>query len=326
MESLFAKIRKPGANYQQLSEITDLAGIRIICFFEDEVNTISNIICDEFAIDKMNSIDKRALLDPDRFGYLSVHHIIQLTKQRASLTEYKEYKSLKMEIQIRSILQHAWAEIEHDLGYKTHISVPSDVRRRFSRLAGLLELADQEFVALRTNLDAYKQGLPNRLETVKQEVKIDRDSLTVFIESNEIIRDIASKIAASIKVEIENKVQKTIIEYYPAVLAEFRIHNICDLEESLKNNRMYIIEFAKEWIGLDHEISSIDRSFVIFYLVYCLIAETDNIDFIDNFLEYHMWGEPSERTEMANKIVDLYKRIRQSHLKAHISQKRILKK
>ena len=58
------------------------------------------------------------------------------------------------------MLDHAWAEIEHDLGYKARDTVPAAARRRLSRLAGLLEMADQEFVAIRRDLDEYAAALP----------------------------------------------------------------------------------------------------------------------------------------------------------------------
>ena len=56
------------------------------------------------------------------------------------------------------MLHHAWAEVEHDLGYQAQESVPEDVRRRFSRVAGLLEIADQEFVSIRRDLERYARG------------------------------------------------------------------------------------------------------------------------------------------------------------------------
>ena len=65
--------------------------------------------------------------------------------ERMVLRENKAFEGLKCEIQIRSVLQHAWAEIEHDLGYKSELTIPKEVRRSFSRLAGLLELGDKEF-------------------------------------------------------------------------------------------------------------------------------------------------------------------------------------
>jgi ppGpp synthetase/RelA/SpoT-type nucleotidyltranferase len=96
-----------------------------------------------------NTIDKRKTLSPNVFGYLSVHYVVSFDKNRLKKKAFADYKDIRFEIQIRSILQHAWAEIEHDLGYKSEIEVPDEIRRKFSRLAGLLEIADSEFISLR---------------------------------------------------------------------------------------------------------------------------------------------------------------------------------
>ncbi|MCY1691163.1 hypothetical protein OVA29_11120 [Exiguobacterium sp. SL14] len=87
------------------------------------------IIENEFAIDRDQSVDKSTLLDTTEFGYLSVHFVASLSEQRLALSEYGRFKDYTAEIQIRSILQHAWAEIEHDLGYKNPNSVPAEVKR-----------------------------------------------------------------------------------------------------------------------------------------------------------------------------------------------------
>ena len=63
--------------------------------------------------------------------------ICSLPKDKGYPEELTEYT---FEIQFRTVLQHAWAEIEHDLGYKTEFGIPLDVRREFSRVAGLLEI------------------------------------------------------------------------------------------------------------------------------------------------------------------------------------------
>jgi ppGpp synthetase/RelA/SpoT-type nucleotidyltranferase len=149
--SVMRKLERPGKE-RDINSLTDLLGVRIITYFRDEVDAVAKLIEREFLIDPENSIDKRNVLDPDRFGYLSLHHIAQLNQTRSALAEYRSYKDIRFELQIRSILQHAWAEIEHDLGYKTEAAVPRTVRRRFSRLAGLLELADDEFLGIRGEL------------------------------------------------------------------------------------------------------------------------------------------------------------------------------
>ncbi len=156
---LVDKITRPDKNYSKLSDITDISGVRIITYFEEDVDKIGELIEDQFIIDEANSIDKRKLLDHDRFGYLSNHFVIQLNPERLELDEYKAYKNLKTEIQIRSILQHAWAEIEHDLGYTGKDSIPEKVRRSFSRIASLLEIADIEFIRIRNELSEYEIAL-----------------------------------------------------------------------------------------------------------------------------------------------------------------------
>src|SRR5712691_1782694 len=108
------KILRPGSEYQSLAQVTDVAGVRVTTYFADDVDVVAKLIQSEFTIDENNSIDKRAMLDPDRFGYLSFHHVVSLGSSRAELREYRRFPALKAEVQTRSILQHAWAEIEHD--------------------------------------------------------------------------------------------------------------------------------------------------------------------------------------------------------------------
>ena len=89
-ESLEQKIINAPEKYRNLEEITDICGIRIITYFEDDVDRVSEIIEQEFEIDLENSVDKRSLLDPDRFGYLSVHYIVSLNDQRKNLAVYQD--------------------------------------------------------------------------------------------------------------------------------------------------------------------------------------------------------------------------------------------
>jgi ppGpp synthetase/RelA/SpoT-type nucleotidyltranferase len=152
------------AGKRTLGSLTDLLGIRVITYFPDEVNAVAAVIEREFMVDNDNSVDKRAILDPDRFGYLSLHYVLQLSDSRSTLPEYQAFRDLKFELQIRSILQHTWAEIEHDLGYHSEVALPAEVRRRFARLAGLLELADSEFLGIREQLVQSDSRAPSGAE------------------------------------------------------------------------------------------------------------------------------------------------------------------
>ena len=151
--SLANKIAKKANKYGRLDDITDLCGIRIITYYEDEVDKIAAFICKQFSIDRENSIDKRKKLSPGEFGYASLHLIVNLPVNAKGICKGAYDKICKVEIQIRSILQHAWAEIEHDLEYKNPAGTSDEVRRRFCRAAALLEAADEEFRSLRSTLD-----------------------------------------------------------------------------------------------------------------------------------------------------------------------------
>jgi len=165
-----------------LSQITDLAGIRVITFFPGTLAEIDGLITDEFEV--VERSDKGAkLLDEDRFGYQSIHYLLTLSDERTALAEYAPYASKIAEIQVRTILQHAWAEIEHDIQYKTASVIPAEIRRRFMSLAGMIEIADREFQAIqdadrRLTEEAREHVNKGRLE----EVEITPDALKTFLD------------------------------------------------------------------------------------------------------------------------------------------------
>lgn len=132
---------------QPLKQITDLSAIRIITFFPRTIGQIDTVLREEFEI--LERSDKsKDLLEDEKFGYQSVHYLVRLNRARAALSEYERFAGAITEVQVRTILQHAWAEIEHDIQYKSSTTIPTDIRRRFMALAGLLEIADREFQAI----------------------------------------------------------------------------------------------------------------------------------------------------------------------------------
>jgi ppGpp synthetase/RelA/SpoT-type nucleotidyltranferase len=200
-DSLEAKLRAAAGEYQTLDDITDIAGVRIVTFFEEDIDEVAGLIKNVFEIDYQRSVDKRAQLQPDRFGYRSLHYIALLTDQRLALNENRDFGGYTVEIQIRSILQHAWAEIEHKLGYKSKESVPPHIRRMFYRLAGVLELSDEEFNKIRRSIEEYSQDVSLQITTYPESVGIDAVSLANLVAYSSEIAEIEGAISFSFGID-----------------------------------------------------------------------------------------------------------------------------
>lgn len=158
LESLRGKFRRK--RYKNPArKLTDLIGVRIITYYGDEVDAVASHLRKELIINSTDSVDKRLGLGLRQFGYRSVHLIARL-KPGASLNEDRRFLQKHwFEIQVRSILEHAWAEIEHEIVYKSGVTQPKSTLRRFASIAGTIELLDTEFQALREErsdlIDAY---------------------------------------------------------------------------------------------------------------------------------------------------------------------------
>ena len=133
-ESLAGKLALKGGKYATLDEVTDLVGARIITFYTDDVDRIAAMTEQLFEVDWNNSVDKRMLHQLDSFGYNSLHYICRLPNY-----------PYRFELQLRTTLQHAWAAINHDTGYKSGVEIPRVYMRQMNRLAGMLEMVDDEF-------------------------------------------------------------------------------------------------------------------------------------------------------------------------------------
>lgn len=146
-----------------LKEMTDLIGVRVILYLASDVTHANTVIRGLFEVDENNSIDKRAPKAIDTVGYRSLHLICSLGKARLELPENRDFSGISFEVQVRTALEHAWAEIEHKENYKANQerSLPSDLQRRLMILAGTLELVDNELSAISSAADRYRQKVIN---------------------------------------------------------------------------------------------------------------------------------------------------------------------
>jgi len=261
-----------------IKQITDLIGIRIIVFFIEEELQLEKIINKEFMV--IERIDKSIdLLNNNKFGYQSVHYLIKLNKCRQLLDEYSEYKDIIVEIQVRTILQHAWAEIEHDIQYKNSSIVPLIVKRRFAQLAGLLEIADREFQAIQSQeKNVNEENIKNIKNRQYSDIQITISTIEAYLNNYIGVEKNVSKIA------YENEVK---------ILLNFGFTTIEQVYECTKgydaNNLSKIVRGTYE--------GKIEK----FELV--LLASMG-----DNFLKKHLWKDNSWFIEEKSKDLKMLRK------------------
>ena len=239
-KSLEGKLYKNGDWYQKFDDLTDILGARVICYFGDDVDKFGKLVESAFTIDWENSSDKRALLKADTFGYLSLHYICSLPEDKGYP---EELCGKRFEIQIRTMLQHAWSAINHDLGYKSKFGVPREVTREFARLAGLMEIADDEFIRVRDTMNNYTETIREKIKSdCAGDVLIDIVSINEYMQLNKKMQSFIAEIAA-----IEgSEIAFASADNYINQLKWLKIETIGDLQEALDKNKELALKLAEK--------------------------------------------------------------------------------
>ncbi|MDA0182059.1 hypothetical protein OJ997_17270 [Solirubrobacter phytolaccae] len=185
VSSFTEKIERKNSKYPDpLEDITDLTGLRIILYYADDVVDVGKLIEREFAVDWNHSLRQGADRDPDRFGYRSDHYVIRLPAARAALPEWRRFADVCAEIQVRTAMQHAWAAVDHKIRYKKE-DLPRDLQRRLFTLSALLEVADDQFSALRALSADIQQAYADRVARGDLSAEVDALSLRAFLEDTD---------------------------------------------------------------------------------------------------------------------------------------------
>lgn len=251
IESFTIKANKEKYKNPQ-QEIKDLAGIRVITYVKSEVNNCCELIKPLFEIDHLHSVDKTKELGNDKVGYRSIHYVAKLTEDRLNLPEYQIFKDLEFEIQVRTILEHAWADISHDRNYKFNGVLPpdNDIERRFSLAAATLELVDREFDNLAREIVMYGNEVVDKVQKDDLDIEINTTSLSNYL-------NLKFKMFIDRKV-IEptfNNGSKDIIDELNA----YGISNLSDLEFIIKDNAEKFVYERTNYLGLLRDIMMLNN-------------------------------------------------------------------
>ncbi|HLD23069.1 MAG TPA: hypothetical protein VJA83_03940 [Sulfuricurvum sp.] len=279
-DSLAKKIDKK--SYSDISDITDVIGLRVITYVESEIPKIEKIIHDCFSIHLDDSMDKGKSLKTNEFGYRSVHFVCDLGDDRKSQPEYKKICGIPFEIQVRTVLQHGWAEIEHDRNYKFSGELPDQFKRRFYILAGTLELIDREFDSLSQDIAKYAEE--EKIKISHNELDIEINTITIdeyllkkfanfdFIMNTpkEVIQEIHSFGLTSIK-EFDE-----IINYNFDLIAE-KNPNEDRTSTGLIRHALMIYDLKRYFQNFNHSWGAMDREDRIYEF---LLEKYPNLDLI----------------------------------------------
>lgn len=263
-ESLAGKLARPDKSYSDLWMLTDLVGVRVITYFADGVDRVGELVEANFPVDFERSIDKRRR-EPTEFGYRSLHYVCPIGRP---LPEHAYY-----EIQARTVLEHAWAEIEHDLGYKATDEIPLAVRRRLSRLAGLLELADQEFGAIRADLETYARALPERIDAAGAAIPLDGYSLVALLAHPEIAT-LDARIASRVGQELGD--EPFYPDYLLKLLAASGLRTTDDARRGIREHERAIEAMVNPYFALTEQLwqlspkrmARVPRGYALFLLAH----------------------------------------------------------
>lgn len=271
-QSLRAKASRPDRTYTQLWGVTDLLGFRIVTAFEDSISEIAELLESQYSIDLGHSQNRLGFEDHEKFGYRSLHYVVRVPE---AFVRQGIPSSLHFEVEVRTALQDVWAEIEHDLGYKANDLAPSRLRRRFSRVSALLEMADEELASIRSELKLYVDGR-------RDHSQLDLVSLKELTENPEV-REIDLRLAKTLGLPLGSH------PFFPDYLLKaLRLSGLQTAQGvliALKKHSDALLEFAPVYFSFAGKAWGLEKSFLkemplaysLLFLAHLQIADAESL-------------------------------------------------
>ena len=303
-QSLVGKLERKGHKYQSVKDVTDLFGARIIVFFNEDVDRIASMAEALFDIDWENSVDKRCIHNYDTFGYNSLHYICKLPVSLYYDPEHPELNAMPFELQMRTALQHVWSVIQHDIGYKSEIDIPVEYKRNISRLAGLLELADNEFSRIRSSVSDYHRRTQLLMKKGQlDQITLDGDTFRTYL-SMRPFDNLNRRIAGINQAELH---VSSVLHYLKA-LRHMGLNTLADIEQMLHDDADDAYQLALIQLG-STDIDILSDSVGIQNLCIVHILKTGGTE--ANLCEFFnlINGRSKQHEVMASYIVEQAQRL-----------------
>lgn len=297
--SLAEKLERKNGKYKSLTDLTDILGARVIAFYNDDVEKIAALVESLFEIDWKNSVDKRKMHDLNSFGYNSLHFICTIPKSMHEDPEFPEMNEIRFEIQMRTALQHVWATLDHDTGYKSGFEIPQEYLRNLNRLAGMLELVDEQFCKIRTDINNYRYHVQSLVHSGRfDEVALNGDSFSNYLKLRPFDK-LNERIAAINQAEIH---ESSLMPFLKA-LKFLRFNTLADVDRLVKENSddaYHLAAYQLAHTDLDIINSSLG---VISLLVVYILKKGGGVAGIRTILD-DLYGESASHESWAKRLYD----------------------
>ena len=280
---------------EPLKEITDLVGLKImLTSLKDEnvVYELLNLALDN-NIDRENSVNKVEELKQSRkFGYLGRHLVVYYDEKMLKVAEHNinkeihpsHFKGLRAEIQIKTLLQHVWAEVEHKARYKAGEELSDEKKRYFDRLAALIEVADDLFKDLVEESEKINEESKQKIQKEQEEAQeakkdskdkvqspaVSSETIALYL-ANEIIKNKFKSIeqAESFYILVDEEPSLVSMQFIE-LLKEVGIYHTIDLERLFKDSNVRLLhQYAENEKNENGYPSRLQKLSILQILVYC---------------------------------------------------------
>ena len=214
--------------------------------------------------------------------------------------KYPLINEIRFEIQIRSVLQHAWATIEHDTGQKSDVEIPKEYLRALNRLASLLDLADESFCEIKNSLDDYRRRVRQVVSSGNfAEVDLNGDTFRMYVE-NGGFETLNKRISTINNMEI----QEVPLDEFLKIFKKLEFNNLKDLDDFIKNYSDLAYEFSiRQFDGKDIDIISSAAGPLALCTVY-IISRGMGEQIIKSLLD-SVYGERKTNEKQAARLLEI---------------------
>ena len=298
VESLEGKISRDDKKLkykEPLKEVTDLVGLKIMLTSLKDENIVYELLNLQLNdnIDRENSVNKSDDLKRERkFGYLGRHLVVSYDEKMLKVAEHNinkeihpsHFKGLRAEIQIKTLLQHVWAEVEHKARYKAGEELSDEKKRYFDRLAALIEVADDLFKDLVEESEKINEESKQKIQKEQEEAQeakkdskdkvqspaVSSETIALYL-ANEIIKNKFKSIeqAESFYILVAEEPSLVSMQFIE-LLKEVGIYHTIDLERLFKDSNVRLLhQYAENEKNENGYPSRLQKLSILQILVYC---------------------------------------------------------